>query len=114
MELDLARSTDGVGRTVLSLSGALDLLTRDEVVTAGLSALETGSAPGVVLDLSGITFMDSTGIGALVELATRADEMHGQLTVRAPSARALRVLQLTGLDTVLPIEPIEPTPTSRP
>jgi anti-sigma B factor antagonist len=47
--------------------------------------------------MSGVPFMDSTGVGALLAIQARADRDHRTLIVENPSERVLRVLELTGL-----------------
>ncbi|MGA2926839.1 MAG: STAS domain-containing protein [Solirubrobacteraceae bacterium] len=59
---------------------------------------------GVVVDLSEVSFIDSSGLGALVELYQRLRREERQLAVVAPGGTAAAVLlNLTGLQTRLPI-----------
>jgi anti-sigma B factor antagonist len=103
MDLDLQFRTDEQGRSVISLSGAFDLTTREAVLSAGTNALE-GNDCGVVLDLAGVTFIDSSGLGALVQLANLGRDSERPVVLRDPSVRVMRVLELTALDTTLSIE----------
>ena len=57
-----------------------------------------------MLDLSGVSFLDSSGIGTLVELRNVATDTGGGLTLRHPSERTARLLQITALDTVFTID----------
>lgn len=57
----------------------------------------------IVLDLSGVTFIDSSGLRALVAAHKRAQAGGGELVVAGPSEPVLRLLGLTGLDQVLAI-----------
>jgi anti-sigma B factor antagonist len=88
--------TEGDGRTVLSVDGAIDLQTRAQLLEKGQAALG-GGAKALVLDLAEVSFIDSTGIGAMVELAHDADDASAFLVIRNPSARVERILELTGL-----------------
>jgi anti-sigma B factor antagonist len=97
MELDIASATTDDGRPVLVVVGALDLQSRSELVQAGSSWLSTVPSGPLIVDLAGVSFMDSTGIGALVELSGDAADAGRGFVVRNPSARATRVLEITGL-----------------
>jgi anti-sigma B factor antagonist len=57
----------------------------------------------IVLDLSGVTLIDSAGIGELVLLHTWAQAKHAELSVASPSPFVRRVLDLTHLDSFLDI-----------
>jgi anti-sigma B factor antagonist len=80
----------------IGLSGELDLATA-EGVRAELDRVEAGDARSIVLDLSGLTFMDSTGVGG--GGAARDSE---RLTLLRGQAALQRVLQLSGVDVLLP------------
>jgi anti-sigma B factor antagonist len=51
----------------------------------------------VVLDLAGVTFMDSMGVGLLVETSRRFVPEFRVLVLRAPSEQVRQVLEITGL-----------------
>jgi anti-sigma B factor antagonist len=51
-----------------------------------------------VVDLSGVTFMDSTGLSVLVGALKRLRLMDGRLTVVAPDDDLRRIFEVTGLD----------------
>jgi anti-sigma B factor antagonist len=59
----------------------------------------------VVLDLSGVTSVDSAGIGELVSLYTRAQAQHAELKYASPSPFVRDLLGLTNVDSVLEIHP---------
>ena len=79
--------------------GELDLVTV-ETLRAALDAIE--GADHLVLDLRGLSFMDSTGVQLLVTLHQRAQRDGLQLTLVAPAAPVDRAIQLCGLDQTLP------------
>jgi anti-sigma B factor antagonist len=89
-------ATDEFDRAVLAVRGAIDLQTRDELLRVAKQALADGT-PALVLDLEAVGFIDSTGIGALVELGHDAEDVDAGLVLRRPSDRVLRILKLTGL-----------------
>lgn len=96
------RSPDRPG--VLLVSGELDIATVDQLVGEARAALE--SATSVLrIDLAGVTFVDSTGLGALVRVRNEAEQQgrHVDLVGVRPEVR--RVLDLTGLSEIFPDEP---------
>ena len=58
----------------------------------------------VVIDLAGVRFIDSSGLGVLVGALRRINGAGHALILRAPSVSLLRVLEMTGLADVFPIE----------
>jgi anti-sigma B factor antagonist len=96
MNIAIESSTDDTGRAVVSVSGAIDLQTRVKLLEAGHEAL-TSTPSRLVLDLDNVTFIDSTGIGALVELGHDATDGGGGLVLRDPSRRVMRILEISGL-----------------
>ena len=94
--VDITPDDDG-NRTV-TLSGEIDLGSAPAVWDALQPALE--DAKRVVVDLSDVRFIDSTGLSVLVRAHRRLSHNGGILVVRSPSEMAGRVLRVTGLDTV--------------
>lgn len=58
----------------------------------------------VVLELSGIGFMDSSGLGFIMGRYSLARELGATLTVRDPSPATQRILDLAGLRRIVPVE----------
>jgi anti-sigma B factor antagonist len=59
----------------------------------------------LILELSGIEFLDSAGLGLLMILYGKMKTHSGQLRLVAPTDRVLDVLKITCTDTILPIDP---------
>ena len=78
---------------VLAISGELDLASVDSV-RKGIEPYLSARPDRMVFDLSGLGFMDSSGIALLVQVANRVDRV--ELTGVSPIVR--RVLEATGLD----------------
>ena len=94
-------STDD--EVVVVVAGEVDLQSRD-VLTTTLTELQ-GSSRHLVLDLSATTFMDSSGLHVVLD-AFRAQRDTGRgFSLRAPSSPVVRVLEMAGLDGVVPISP---------
>jgi anti-sigma B factor antagonist len=109
MELAISTSGDSAGVPVVHLDGALDLMTRNTLVAAVEKVFSDSDSPTVVLDVAAVTFIDSTGVGALVQMASDAEDQARQLVLRNPSARVARILQLTGLQDRFAVD-VEPQP----
>jgi anti-sigma B factor antagonist len=103
MNIGIEADTDETGRALLRVSGAIDMQSREALLTAGRAALGRDT-PALVLDLADVTFMDSTGIGALVELGHDAEEADTGFVLREPSVRVTRILAMTGLGDAWPTE----------
>jgi anti-anti-sigma factor len=91
------------GRTVLiELFGELDIATVSQVADAFESiALDRDDLQHIVLDLRGLTFMDTTGIHELLRRSNEADQNRHNLTVIRGRASISNLMAITGLDTHL-------------
>jgi anti-sigma B factor antagonist len=96
------RRADGVA--TVEPYGELDLVTT-ETLQATLDDIE--SPARLVLDLRGLSFIDSTGLRLLVALHQRSQSEGFELTLVTPSAPADRAIRLSGLDRALPFAPID-------
>lgn len=91
------------GSTVtIEFDGELDIATTPSA-EAELRRVEEGGAGVIVLDLRGLTFMDSTGLRLLVSADARARSGDHRLAIVRGPAAVQRVLELTGLDTRLDV-----------
>jgi anti-sigma B factor antagonist len=90
------------GRVRFIPRGELDLATAPEMEEQVLGALRSGDQP-VVLDLRELTFMDSTGVRAIVAAHQVAEETgHDLRVVRPPRESAVaRVIEISGIDDAL-------------
>jgi anti-sigma B factor antagonist len=93
-------------RAVLVLHGELDLATIDSV-RARLEALED-EGTGVVLDLDGLTFMDSTGIRLVLQAAQDAERTGWEFSLTRGSDAVQRVFAAAGLHDRLPFASARP------
>ena len=98
--LSMSSERDGPVHT-LRLSGDLDLATTDRV-EAELRRIEASDARTIVLDLSDLAFINSTGVHLLVDASLRSRADANALTLRRGSATVQRVLQICGVETTLP------------
>lgn len=103
-DLSLEGYHDG-GRYVLVARGELAGRDCEEFAAPAVTALGDRSVHDLVLDLAGITFIDSTGIGALLSLHQTATDVSARLILRHPSPPVTRILHLIGMDTLFLIDP---------
>lgn len=89
---------------VLHASGDIDMTSAPELTDVGMQALDTGEPSGVTVDLAAVTFIDSSGLSALIALNRHARQSGRSFALRAVPPAAERVLSLTGLGTVFRTE----------
>jgi anti-sigma B factor antagonist len=85
---------------LVSVAGELDLYTAERM-QGGIDEAEAVGADTVVLDLSGISFIDSTALGVLVQESKRLEGRGHSLVLVTNDPRTLRVFEVTGLKRVL-------------
>jgi len=101
---DFSSSTERHGDCVtLALVGDVDVLEVGAVRRSLNDALIDGCSL-LVVDLSGVTFMDSVGLGVLVATWKRARVLRVDMVVWRPSPPVATVLSLTALDRVLRVD----------
>lgn len=94
-----ARTTVAAGRITVALSGECDLAARARLTAVLLDAVHR--APAVFVDLSRLTFIDSSGVHSLVTAHHAAKHTGGRIYVVNAAGPVAAVLELTGLDTLL-------------
>lgn len=90
------------GERVVSLAGDVDLASREAVagsLAAGLAELDDGDT--LVVDVSAVTFFDSTGLSCLVGVHRDARAVGSRVLVRGATPMIERLLAMTGLDQLL-------------
>jgi anti-sigma B factor antagonist len=92
------------GYPVVALCGELDLLDTSDVA-AHLIAIVAAYGPSVIVDLAGLTFIDSCGLEVLVQALRWTRESGGDLSLAAPKQQVRRVLEITGLTDVFTVYP---------
>lgn len=95
MSLSLSRRDDG-GMLVISAAGDLDLAAA-ETFEREIAAVMTTGVSGVVVDLSGVAFVDSAGINALLKGRRMADEHGRSFRVEGAGRFVHEVLVMTGV-----------------
>jgi anti-sigma B factor antagonist len=90
----------------VTAAGEIDLYTAPRLHSE-LSAVIASAAPSarVVVDMSGVEFCDSTGMNVLLSCLRQLREEGGELELAAPRPAVMKILQVTGLDSVFTIVP---------
>jgi anti-sigma B factor antagonist len=102
---DIKIITDPPATLTVRLSGELDLMARPVVTEQVTGALvENAGVERVAVDLGGVKFCDSSGLGALLDIRRAAERSGATIVLRAPSAGVARVLDIAGIDDLLPRE----------
>jgi anti-anti-sigma factor len=91
---------DAGGVPLITVEGELDS-SNVASLEATIASVTADRPAHLVFDLSGLRFMDSAGISALIGAAAKV----GAVRLRQPSAPVRRVIELTGLSSILPTEP---------
>jgi anti-anti-sigma factor len=84
------------------LDGDIDISTCPAVRRSLMAAISGGDIH-LAVDMSGVTFIDASGIGVLVAAANQARQARGGLALLAPSPQVRRLLDVFHLDAILPI-----------
>lgn len=92
----------GTTYTRLVVDGDVDVYTAPALREQLFAAADSGRHQ-VIVDLSGVEFMDSTGLGVLVAGLSRAQQAGGGLSVVCSQDRLLKLFRITGLEDVLSI-----------
>jgi anti-sigma B factor antagonist len=106
LPLDTQVSRPRPGTVVLAVDGEIDTLTAARLQAGLDEAVDAAAADGsaVVVDLSGVTFLASSGLAVLIGGARRlADEHDGRLRLVAASRAVTRPLQVTGADALFDV-----------
>ena len=90
--------------SVVDVAGEVDVFSAS-VLAEQLTQLFDAGRRTVVVDLTSVTFLDSTGLGTLVAARNRAEEEGGQLPIIGSGERVMRLFRITGLDEVFEIYP---------
>jgi anti-sigma B factor antagonist len=101
-EFRIEEEPHGTGLVVLAIYGDTDLHVANEL-RGQLSSAIAGRASSLVIDLTGVTFIDSMGLGALLGTMKRLQEKGGQFRLVVPAGDIRRVFEMTLLDRVFEI-----------
>ena len=95
---------NSAGRIRITLQGELDHHTASRTLQETEQILDRYLPRDCVLDLSGLSFMDSSGIALILRVHKRMQETGGRVWVENPAHQALRVLDASGVDRIVPVK----------
>lgn len=96
MDLMLNEYSAAPGRTVIELSGEIDVYTAPRLREALVSLVDAGNYR-LIIDMEGVEFLDSTGLGVLVGGLKRVRSHDGTIDLVCTQGRILRIFRITGL-----------------
>ena len=91
------------GRLTVSLRGELDQHEARGAMRSMDELLEEYLPRDLVLELSELSFMDSSGIALMIRLNRRMKEMGGRMWIENPAKQPKRVIDAAGIDRLIPV-----------
>ncbi|WP_070121636.1 STAS domain-containing protein [Bacillus marinisedimentorum] len=88
----------------VTVSGEVDAYTAPELRET-ITPLTKNEGINIVIDLAGVSYMDSTGLGVFIGLLKSVRANNGTLTLTGMSDRVTRLFEITGLNEVMEIDP---------
>jgi anti-anti-sigma factor len=104
----MTESRTNVGAVCLSLSGDIDVACRDSLRNRLIAMIDIDHVDYLAVDLDRVTFLDCSGIGALICGYNAALAAGCRYEVRNPHGIVGTILRICGVDEVLPIDPTTP------
>jgi anti-sigma B factor antagonist len=99
LEVETRQVDNGI--TVVAPTGRLDVAGAPALKEA-ISEVVKNGPPRIVIDMEGVSFVDSTGLGSVISALKQVRGNQGELRLAAPNQQARVVLELTTLDRVFP------------
>jgi anti-sigma B factor antagonist len=101
MDLEL-ETTQREGIAILTLRGEIDVYTAPRMRQGIVDLVDAGSL-NIVVDMQKVDFLDSTGLGVLVEGLKRVRTRSGNLSIVVTQDKILKIFDITGLNKAFPI-----------
>jgi anti-sigma B factor antagonist len=101
VQLELTCTTGANGYQIVSVTGELDIATAEQAYSYISEVIDGRPAP-VTVDLSGLTFCDASGLGALARIARHARQAGRQLMLTSARPSLMKIMRITGLDRAFP------------
>jgi anti-sigma B factor antagonist len=102
VEFGVGEEAVGDSTCILTPHGEVDIVTAPQLGRRLLGLVDAGKTL-MIVDLSKVTFMDSTGLGVLLDALRQLSARRGKLALVCPTERILRPFQVSGLIGYLPI-----------
>lgn len=91
------------GQVILRVDGELDLQTAEEFRHAAEEAMDRHRCYRLVLNLRRVSFIDSSGLGAILGRYRRVAQRQGRMAIVAPPPHVQAVLEMAGIRKIIPI-----------
>jgi anti-anti-sigma factor len=104
----MTQSPTDAGGVLLNLSGDIDLTCRDSLRNRLIAMIDIDRVDHLLVDLGGVTFLDCSGIGALIAGYNAALAAGCRYEVRSPRATVSTILRVCGVDVLLRIDAAAP------
>jgi anti-sigma B factor antagonist len=101
---ELAEESPREGAHIIRVRGEIHVSTAPEFAQRLSAAIDSGKT-AIVLDMSGVEFIDSTGLSVLLNGLRLVTQMHGRLAIVCANPTVLRLFQITSLDDTFDIFP---------
>ena len=103
-EFAITEQTSTAGHHIIAARGEIDLYTAPDLKQVLTDAIEGGERR-VVIDLSDVSFLDSTALGVLIGAVKRLRSRDGVLTIVNTDPNIAKTFEITGLDQIFTIRP---------
>lgn len=101
MEFEIKTERSGA-LCVVTIAGEVDVYTAPQLKTSLIEQIEDGCTD-LLVDLRGVSFIDSSGLGVLIGVLRRTKEGSGTIRLVCSRGNVMKVFRITGLDKVFPI-----------
>lgn len=105
--VELTQEPGSGGAVRLVVVGEIDMSNAAQVRDAGTAAVTAADVSGLDVDLSAVTFLDSTGLGALVAVRTAGADLSRAVRITAASPRVRQVIEVCGLSSEFGLDPAD-------
>lgn len=106
MNLVINSRTPNETTCILEVEGEIDVYTSPQLKQELVKQAESGTKH-LIINLSKVEYLDSTGLGVLIGGLKRLREVEGNLALVGPGMRILRIFEITGLDKIFDIHQSE-------
>lgn len=87
----------------VKVNGEFDIMTAEEFKRTVDVFLDGRHARSLLVDLSGVTFIDSSGLGAILGRYKKVEQQKGKMVIACPKAQVKKILEVSGIDKVVRI-----------
>ena len=103
----IAEITHWGDRCVVTVTGDIDLSNAEDLSAVAIPVIQSSTASEVALDLGAVSFIDSSGLGALLLIRNAAQERGLAVRLTRTSSQVRRLLEITGLKHEFRLDPSE-------